>query len=104
MVVRLVGKVNSEPVIFEWKSGDRWEAIVPKIPSGVYVVELSAYDEAGNMAYLSRFLLGIDLTALCMKVWLKEIGGRENEKGFLVVVEEPTFFYKVRVGEPCDCI
>ena len=122
MVVRLVGKINSEPVIFERKAGDRWETIIPSVPSGVYIVELSAYDEAGNMAYISRFLLSIDLTALCMKVRLFDVGRKEAEKDFSANVsfrkfqisekhirhtvsahKKADFFCKIRVGEPCDC-
>lgn len=122
MVVRLIGKINSDPVIFERKAGDRWEAIIPGVSSGVYVVELSAYDEAGNMAYISRFLLNIDLTALCMKVRLFDIGRKEAEKDFFAnvkirefqisekhikcavsVQKKSDFFCKIRVGEPCDC-
>lgn len=123
MVVRLIGKINSEPVIFERKNGDRWEAIIPGVPSGVYIVELSAFDEAGNMAYISRFLLSIDLTALCIKVRMKEIGSRRKEKGFFAKIadccfwaaaeeesyevqarEQPVYFCRMRVGEPCDCL
>lgn len=121
MTVKLIGKINSEPVIFQWKEGDRWEAIVPRIPSGVYVVELSAYDEAGNMTYVSQFLLSIDLTALCMRVMIHEIGSRNRAEKFCADVlpdhfsaiaksekynaeakEKAVFFCKMRVGEPCD--
>lgn len=122
MVVRLIGKINSDPVIFERKAGDRWEAIIPSVPSGVYVVELSAYDEAGNMAYVSQFLLSIDLTALCAQVMIQEIGSRNRTEKFCADVlsdhfsaiaksekynaeakEKAVFFCKMRVGEPCDC-
>lgn len=122
MTVKLIGKINSEPVIFQWKEGDRWEAIVPRIPSGVYVVELSAYDEAGNRTYVSQFLLSIDLTALCMRVRIQEIGSRnraekfwaevlpdhfsvmvKNEKYNAEAKEKSVYFCKMRVGEPCDC-
>lgn len=121
MVVRLIGKINSDPVIFERKAGDRWEAIIPSVPSGVYVVEFSAYDEAGNMAYVSQFLLSIDLTALCMRVTMREIGSRNRAEKFCSDVlpdyfsaiaksekynaeakEKAVFFCKMRVGEPCD--
>ena len=123
MVVRLIGKINNDPVIFERKAGDRWEAIIPSVPSGVYVVELFAYDEAGNMAYISRFLLNIDLTALCMKVTMWEVGSRNRAEKFCTDVlpghfsvivkskrynakakEKSVYLCKTRVGEPCDCI
>lgn len=36
--------------------------------NGVYVVELTATDEAGNIAYTAKYILTIDITALRVKL------------------------------------
>lgn len=48
--------------------GDWWETTVPKTLNGVYVVELTATDEAGNIAYTAKYILTIDITALRVKL------------------------------------
>lgn len=64
MVVKLVGKINSQTVIFERTKGDWWEAAIPSVPSGVYIVELTAVDDAGNKGFCTRYIMTVDLTAL----------------------------------------
>ena len=71
MVVRLEGKVNGQDVIFYKRQGDEWEATVPKAISGVYIVELTAYDEVGNKGYAAKYLVAIDIRK--MKVTLKKL-------------------------------
>lgn len=70
MVVRLEGKVQGKDVIFNRVVGDVWETIIPPSLNGVYIVELTAYDDAGNMAYTSRYILTVDMSALCVKLEL----------------------------------
>lgn len=60
MVARVEGIVNSDPVIFNRVVGDQWEAEVPSSLNGTYVVEMTAWDEAGNMAHKSMYLLQYD--------------------------------------------
>lgn len=61
MVTRVVGKVNSVNVIFENDhSGGRWRAIVPPNLHGEYVIDVAAYDDAGNMAYTTKWLFILD--------------------------------------------
>lgn len=50
------------------ENGDWWETTVPKTINGVYVVELTATDEAGNIAYTAKYILTIDITALRVKL------------------------------------
>ena len=50
------------------RDGDWWETTVPKTLNGVYVVELTATDEAGNIAYTAKYILTIDITALRVKL------------------------------------
>lgn len=68
MVVRLEGIVDNVPVVFTRGKGDWWETTIPKNLNGVYVVELTATDEAGNIAYTARYILSIDITALRVKL------------------------------------
>lgn len=49
MVVKLTGSINGTAITLERESGDRWTAIIPSIPSGVYIVDLTAWDEAGEL-------------------------------------------------------
>lgn len=68
MVVRVEGVVNGDPVIFQRKVGDQWEAQVPASLNGTYVLEMTAWDDAGNMAYVARYLLMYDPVNLCAKL------------------------------------
>lgn len=68
VVIKLEGVVDSVPVVFTRRDGDWWETTVPKTLNGVYVVELTATDEAGNIAYTAKYILTIDITALRVKL------------------------------------
>lgn len=76
MVVRLEGKVQGQDVIFNRVQGDEWETVIPPSLNGVYVVELTAYDDAGNMAYTARYILTVDLTSIHAKVRINRIDTR----------------------------
>ena len=64
MVVRLIGKVEGQDVIFTRLKGDIWTAEVPAQKSGRYVMELTAFDEAGNIAYCTDVIFTYDATAM----------------------------------------
>ena len=51
MVVKVSGKIDGKEVIFERDEGDRWNATVPYDLDGMYVVELTAENDAVNIAY-----------------------------------------------------
>ena len=53
MVTRVEGVINGDSVIFKRTVGNQWEAEVPASLNGIYILEMTAYDEAGNMAYTS---------------------------------------------------
>ena len=65
MVVRVEGIINGDKVIFEREAGDQWMATVPESLNGVYVVNLTAWDEAGNVAYYAKYILAYDPANLC---------------------------------------
>lgn len=73
MVVRLEGKVQGQDVIFNRIYGDEWETVIPPSLNGVYIVELTAYDDVGNMAYTARYILTIDLTSIHARVRINRI-------------------------------
>lgn len=68
MVVRLEGKIDNQTVIFRHKQGDEWEALIPSNMSGIYIVELTAYDEAGNKGYALKYLVTVDIGQLSIKI------------------------------------
>ena len=121
MVVKLTGSINGTEITLERESGDRWTAIIPSIPSGVYIVDLTAWDEAGNFAYVTKYIITIDLTAMCMRVRIEEYDAlhdsgkdylcRTGADDFTVQVQDeicvreidPEYTIRVKVGEPCDC-
>lgn len=69
MVTKLCGKVNGEAVIFENKGDNRWSVDVPNMPNGKYVIELTAYDDAGNSTYTTAILFTVDTSGIRIE-WL----------------------------------
>lgn len=66
MVVRLEGKIDGNPIIFEREMGDWWKTTIPPNLNGIYIVELTATDEAGNQGFACRYILTVDLSQLCV--------------------------------------
>lgn len=67
MVTTLTGTVDGTAVRFE-RSGDTWTAEIPAKPSGLAVLELHAWDEAGNEAVWDEVLCLIDYDALTISI------------------------------------
>ena len=68
MVVKVSGKIDGKEVIFERAEGDQWNATVPYDLDGMYVVELTAENDAGNIAYCTKMLLIVDPATLCVRL------------------------------------
>lgn len=68
MVVKLEGKIDGNPIIFHRKEGDWWETTIPPNINGIYIVELVATDDAGNQGYACKYIITIDLDALCVRI------------------------------------
>lgn len=64
MVVKLVGTIEGQEIVFTRSKGDIWDACVPSSENGVYILDLTAVDEAGNTSYTARYIVTIDTTAL----------------------------------------
>lgn len=72
MVVRVYGSANGVDIVFTPIGDDRWECAVPKFPSGEYVVDLYAEDEAGNIGYAATILFIVNAKHIVTKIeWLK---------------------------------
>ena len=110
MVAKLIGTVNGQEIIFDHQGGDTWTCTFPA--SGTYetVVELKAFDEAGNFCYTAKYCLLLDLNALVVKLlplnyWLTLLTDGDG-----LVCVEPVDFWSVHLNdetflqcmEPCD--
>ena len=71
MVVRVYGSANGVDITFTPIGDDRWECTVPRVPSGEYVVDLYAEDEAGNIGYAATMLFIVNAKHIITDVrWL----------------------------------
>lgn len=68
MVVRVEGKVDGKNVIFLKSQGDVWETTVPRDIDGTYIVEVTAYDDAGNIGFVTKVLLTISIDDMCIRI------------------------------------
>ena len=68
MVIKVTGKVDGQEVVFERSEGNRWNITVPYDLDGMYVIEVTAEDDAGNIAYCTKMLLIVDPATLCAKL------------------------------------
>lgn len=66
MVVRLTGTIDGNPVVFKRMEEDWWQAAIPRKLNGIYIVSLTAYDDAGNISYCTKYVITIDVASLCV--------------------------------------
>ena len=64
MVVKLEGKIDGSAVILERMPGDWWIVAIPRHLNGIYVLEMTATDAAGNQAFVARYIMTVDTGAL----------------------------------------
>lgn len=124
MIVKVSGKVDGQDVIFERSEGNQWNITVPYDLDGMYVIEVTAENDAGNVAYCTKMLLIVDPATLCVKLvpldYMVEVVPEEYEthiipEDYLVEVMEeqyqvatlPDLFYVEVVypihGKGCCC-
>ena len=124
MIVKVSGKVDGQDVIFERSQGNQWNITVPYDLDGMYVIEVTAENDAGNVAYCTKMLLIVDPATLCVKLvpldYVVEVVPEEYEthiipEDYLVEVMEeqhqvatlPDLFYVEVVypirGKGCCC-
>ena len=124
MIVKVSGEVDGQDVIFERSEGNQWNITVPYDLDGMYVIEVTAENDAGNVAYCTKMLLIVDPATLCVKLvpldYMVEVVPEEYEthiipEDYLVEVMEeqyqvatlPDLFYVEVVypihGKGCCC-
>lgn len=72
MIARVEGVIQGIPISLS-RVGDSnvWESPIPTgLESGMYVVEIRAYNEAGNFAFSTKVLFAIDTKAMTIRVCL----------------------------------
>ena len=95
MVVRLIGKVEGQDVIFTRLKGDIWTAEVPAQKSGRDVMELTAFDEAGNIAYCTDdYEIGFVTSEYDIE--------KENDNYFSELSESSFCIELLRRGDACE--
>lgn len=61
MVISLIGRADNYDLVFSQNEQGQWETIVPvDLTDGMYVIELWATDESGNIGYYTGFLYLFD--------------------------------------------
>lgn len=70
--MKLTGKIEGVPVTFTLISQEgrtaKFRAEVPSTLDGEYVVELTATDDAGNVAFVCKYIVTIDMSGLCVHI------------------------------------
>jgi hypothetical protein len=92
MIARMIGEVDGKEIIFK-KDGSYWTATVPKDIDGAYVVEIKAYDSAGNMAYSSSMLFFFDPKTLRVELLPLNFAHKIIEDGFKEKITISEFVY-----------
>lgn len=67
-VARVIGKTDTFEVIFDKIDNDNWTVDVPSNIIGEYIMDLYAYDEAGNIGFMATAMFTVDTTNLCFHV------------------------------------
>lgn len=107
MIAKVIGKVDGQEVIYERVNGDLWNVTVPVDLDGMYAIEVTAYDEAGNMAFCTKMMLIVDPATLCAKLvpldYMAEVV--PEEYGAIVQTDEYLVeaVYPCRRGRGCCC-
>lgn len=70
MVTFLTGKIDGAAINFKNVEGDMWQATIPPSLNGAYIVELTAVDEAGNIAYVAEYIVVVDLSTMHVSLQL----------------------------------
>lgn len=74
MVVRIIGEVSGHEIVF-MPIDDAWVAQIPPVPSGVYVVSLNAFDDAGNSSYFAKAIFTVDVENLIYEIKFVDFSG-----------------------------
>lgn len=68
-IVRMIGTVDGVDVIFRPDGSGHWTTSIPDgLSPGYYIIDITAYDEAGNSSYCASKLLTFDPEALIFRI------------------------------------
>lgn len=74
MIKSIWGTCDGADILFRQTSAGLWETTVPARVSGEYTLSLWAEDAAGNRSYFCTVLLTFDITKLCCRFRVLDIG------------------------------
>ena len=77
MVTKVIGKVDGKEVVFERAEGDLWNTTVPLDLDGMYVVEVTAYDDAENVAFCTKILSTFSSAKVSIKCVCGSFGNKK---------------------------
>ena len=87
------------PLFSREKKGTGGKPSFPLNLSGSYIVELVATDEAGNQGFATRYILTVDLDALCVHLSPLPYQAELKQPAFAAEVSVPDFYSEVRCPE-----
>lgn len=93
MVVRVEGYVDGQKVVFQKGDGGVWEATVPLNLTGIYIVTIYAYDEAGNLAEVNKALFIADPKNMRYEILPLNFGYRAIEHHFSYKIKEHALYF-----------
>ncbi len=99
MVVKLEGKVDGQAIIFEREiEGGAWKATIPPRSNGIYIIELTATDDAGNVAYCAKYIVTIDIAALKVRIEPFDKGAITREEEYSSKVMTSNYKTIIKAG------
>lgn len=107
MITKVIGKVDGKEVVFERTEGDLWNTTAPLDLDGMYVAEVTAYDDAENVAYCTKMLLIVDPATLCARLVPLDYVTEVIPEEYKAVVQEDDYtveaVYPCHHGRGCCC-
>lgn len=97
MIRRIIGTVDGSEIALTADPAGLWKATVPAKPNGEYAAALWAEDEAGNRSYFCTLLLSYDITQLCCRVRVLDVGASFSSRGVAALFGAPTVRVAARV-------
>lgn len=80
MVISVYGEIENHRIIFSQNEKGLWEATVPFLSSGKYLVTLHAVDEAGNTSYYATAIYTVDTEKIAATLEIIEYAARAEER------------------------
>ena len=75
-----------------------WSATIPPQSNGIYIVELTATDDAGNVAYCAKYIVTIDISALSVRIEPFDKNAITGEEVFFAKVVPSKYTTIIKAG------